>query len=182
MADLTALANQLDPDKYRCRAVIETPRGKRNKFDYDPSTGLFMLGGVLPEGMVFPFDFGFIPGTAGGDGDPVDVIVLMDAPGHVGCLLETRLIGVANAEQTEDGKTERNDRLIGVAAHSYEHEHIKSIDELSRTFLVQLEQFFVNYNRLRGRKFRITGTGGPRKAIQCIRKGMRAYRKSQSKT
>jgi hypothetical protein len=87
MGDLTALTDQFDPEKGSCRAVIETPRGKRNKFDYDPSTGLFMLGGLLPEGMAFPCDFGFIPGTLGDDGDPLDVIVLMDAPAHVGCLL-----------------------------------------------------------------------------------------------
>src|ERR1700733_1606979 len=108
MGDLTALANLFDPEKRSCRAVIETPRGKRNKFDYDPSTGLFMLGGLLPEGMVFPFDFGFIPATLGADGDPLDVIVLMDASAHVACLLEVRLIGVITAEQTQDGKTEKN--------------------------------------------------------------------------
>ena len=80
MADLNALPNLLDPKKRTCRAIIETPRGKRNKFDYDPELDLFVLGGLLPEGMVFPFDFGFIPGTLGGDGDPLDILVLMDAP------------------------------------------------------------------------------------------------------
>lgn len=182
MADLIALANHFDPKEGSCRAVIETPRGKRNKFDYDPSSGLFMLGGLLPQGMAFPFDFGFIPGTLGDDGDPLDVIVLMDAPAHVGCLLQVRLIGVINAEQTEDGKTERNDRLIGVAIHSYDREHIASVKDLSKTYRAQLEQFFVNYNSLRGRKFRITGTGGPRKAAEQVRIGMRNYRKSQPKT
>lgn len=181
MADLSALANQFDPEKRSCRAVIETPRGKRNKFDYDPTTGLFMLGGLLPEGMVFPFDFGFIPGTLADDGDPVDIIVLMDAPAHVGCLLEIRLVGVINAEQTQDGKTKKNDRLIGVAMHSYDHEQLASIDDLNKTFLAQLEEFFVNYNKQRGKKFRVTGTGGPRKAVQCVRNGMSSYRKSQSK-
>ncbi len=54
-----------------------------------------MLGVVaLPEGMMFPFDFGFIPSTLGEDGDPVDVLVLMDEPAHVGCLLDVRIIGV----------------------------------------------------------------------------------------
>jgi inorganic pyrophosphatase len=182
MADLIALANQFDPEKASCRAVIETPRGHRNKFDYDPSTDLFILGGLLPEGMVFPFDFGFIPETLGGDGDPLDVIVLMDAPAHVGCLLVVRLVGVINAEQTDDGKTEKNDRLVGVAIHSYDHGQVGSINELNKTFLSQLEAFFVNYNRERGRKFRISGTGGPRKAVECVRHGMRTYRKKQSKT
>ena len=65
MADLTALANHLNPKKRTCRAIIETPRGFRNKFDYDPESNLFKLGGLLPEGMMFPFDFGFVPQTLG---------------------------------------------------------------------------------------------------------------------
>ena len=80
MADLTSLPLQLDAKKHICRAIIETPKGNRNKFDYDPDSGQFMLGGLLPEGMMFPFDFGFLPSTLGEDGDPLDILVLMDAP------------------------------------------------------------------------------------------------------
>src|SRR5580704_14703829 len=119
MGDLTTLASQLDPKKLLCRAIIETPKGSRNKFYYDPESNLFMLGGLLPEGMMFPFDFGFIPSTLGDDGDPVDIMVLMDAPAHVGCLIDVRLVGVISAEQVEGGKKESNDRLLGVAIHSY---------------------------------------------------------------
>src|SRR5882672_8332125 len=165
MADLTSLPHQLDAKTCVCRAIIETPKGFRNKFDYDPDSGLFMLGGLLPEGMMFPFDFGFIPSTLGGDGDPLDILVLMDAPAHVGCLIEVRIIGVIKAEQMEDGKTESNDRLLGVAVHSYDHEDQQSIKDVSKTLLDQVEEFFVSYNKQRGKKFRITGTGGPKKAI-----------------
>src|ERR1700731_4039792 len=129
MADLTSLPHQLDAKKAVCRAIIETPKGFRNKFDYDPDSNLFMLGGLLPEGMMFPFDFGFIPSTLGQDGDPLDVMVLMDAPAHVGCLMEVRIIGVITAEQTQNSKTETNDRLLGVAVHSYDHEDLNSIGD-----------------------------------------------------
>jgi inorganic pyrophosphatase len=105
MADLSTLSPQFDQKKGTCRAIIETPKGCRNKFDYDPDSGLFMLGGLLPEGMMFPFDFGFIPSTLGEDGDPLDILVLMDAPAHVGCLIEVRIVGIIEAEQSEDGKT-----------------------------------------------------------------------------
>src|SRR5262252_2683329 len=115
MSDLTSLPHQLDTKKTTCRAIIETPKGSRNKFDYDPETNLFMLAGLLPEGMMFPFDFGFIPSTLGEDGDPLDILVLMDAPAHAGCLIEVRLIGIISAEQTQHGKKETNDRLLGVA-------------------------------------------------------------------
>ena len=181
MADLTTLSNQLDPKKGTCRAIIETPKGCRNKFDYDPESNLFMLGGLLPEGMMFPFDFGFIPCTLGDDGDPLDILVLMDAPAHVGCLIEVRLIGVISAEQVEKAKKETNDRLLGVAIHSYDHEQLETIDEVSKTLLSQLEEFFVSYNKQRGKKFRITGTGGPRKAVKFLKAGIKQHKDSKGK-
>src|SRR5229473_3418932 len=157
MADLTSLDVKLDAKKCVCRAIIETPKGCRNKFDYDPDSGQFMLGGLLPEGMMFPFDFGFIPSTLGEDGDPLDILVLMDAPAHVGCLIEVRIIGVIKAEQTEDGKTESNDRILGVAVHSYDHEDLDSISDVNNILLDQLEQFFISYNEQRGKKFKVIG-------------------------
>ncbi len=175
MVDLSSLSNQLDAKKSTCRAIIETPKGCRNKFDYDPESNLFMLGGLLPEGMMFPFDFGFIPSTLGEDGDPVDILVLMDAPAHVGCLIEVRIIGIITAEQTEDGKTEANDRLLGVAIHSYDHEDLESIEDISKTLLDQLEAFFISYNKQRGKKFKVTGTGGPKKALRFLKAGIKAY-------
>src|ERR1700677_3663108 len=111
MADLTNLSNGLDAKKGICRAIIETPKGSRNKFDYDPESNLFILAGLLPEGMMFPFDFGFIPSTQGDDGDPLDIMVLMDAPAHTGCLIDVRIIGIIDAEQTQEGKTEKNSRI-----------------------------------------------------------------------
>ena len=181
MADLTSLPHQLDAKTCVCRAIIETPKGFRNKFDYDPESGLFMLGGLLPEGMMFPFDFGFVPSTLGEDGDPLDIMVLMDAPAHVGCLIEVRLIGIITAEQVEDGKTESNDRLLGVAIHSYDHEDLQSISQLSKTLLDQLEAFFVSYNKQRGKKFKITGTGGPKKAVKFLKDGIQSHKDAKKK-
>jgi inorganic pyrophosphatase len=181
MADLTSLPLQLDSKKSTCRAIIETPKGSRNKFDYDPDSTLFMLGGLLPEGMMFPFDFGFIPSTLAEDGDPLDVLVLMDAPAHVGCLIEIRIIGIITAEQTEDGKTESNDRLLGVAVHSYDHEDLDSINDVSKTLLDQLEEFFISYNKQRGKKFKVTGTAGPKKALRFLKRGMRAHKNDKKK-
>jgi len=181
MADLTTLPHQLDAAKATCRAIIETPKGCRNKFDYDRDSNLFMLGGLLPEGMMFPFDFGFIPSTLGDDGDPLDIMVLMDAPAHVGCLMEVRIIGIIEAQQTEDGKTESNNRLLGVAVHSYEHEDLRSMDEVSKTLLSQVEEFFVSYNKQRGKKFKITGLHGPKRAIKFLKVGIKAHKSAAKK-
>src|SRR5689334_14657950 len=95
--------------------VIETPRGCRNKFKFDEKLGVFRLNSILPAGSVFPFDFGYVPGTRAEDGDPLDVLLLLDEPVFTGCVVRARLIGVLEAEQRENGKAERNDRLIAVA-------------------------------------------------------------------
>jgi inorganic pyrophosphatase len=110
------------------RAVIETPKGSRNKYRYNPDCDCFELATTLPEGMAFPFDFGFSPSTLGDDGDPVDVLVLMDAPVMPGCILRCHLIGVIEAREKERGKRwEQNDRLIAVASHARTHEGIKRL-------------------------------------------------------
>jgi inorganic pyrophosphatase len=183
MADLTLLPHQLNDKKSCCRAIIETPKGCRSKFNYDRDSGLFMLGGLLPEGMMFPFDFGFIPSTLGEDGDPLDIMVLMAAPAHVGCLIKVRLIGVITAEQTKDGKTKTNDRLLGIAVHSYDYDHedLHTISEVSEALLGQVEAFFVSYNQQRGKEFTITGTGGPKKAIKLLKSGIQAHKKATKK-
>jgi len=161
--------------------MIEAPKGCRNKFDYDPDSGLFMLGGLLPERMMFPFNFGFIPSMLGQEGDPLDIMVLMDAPAHVGCLMDVRIIGVIAAEQTQDGKTETNDRLLGVAVHSYNHADLESIGDVSQTLLDQVEAFFISYNKQRGKEFTVTGTGAPKKAIAVLKAGSRAHKNHNKK-
>jgi inorganic pyrophosphatase len=177
MSDLTSLSNELDARTFSCRAIIETPKCCRNKFNYDPETNLFKLAGLLPEGMMFPFDFGFIPSTLGGDGDPLDIMVLMDAPAQVGCLIDVRIIGIIEAKQVEDGETERNDRVLGVAKESYDHQDVQSITDVNKTLLSQVEEFFVSYNKQRGKEFNIIGTSGPKKAIRFIKAGMKAHQK-----
>jgi inorganic pyrophosphatase len=163
-----------DPEEGTLNAVIETPKGCRNKFKYDPADSLFKLGGVLPAGHVFPFDFGFIPGTLGEDGDPLDVLVLMDEPAFAGCVVPSRLIGAICATQTErDGETNRNDRLIAVAETSHNLEKVREIGDLSPPLLREIEHFFVSFNHVKGKKFKVDDRVGSRAAVKLVRKGMR---------
>src|SRR3954471_8463414 len=147
MNDISQLPHDLDKKKCECKAIIETPKGRRNKFKYEHDSGLFSLSNLLPEGFSFPFDFGFIPSTVAEDGDPLDVIVLMDEPAHVGCLLQVRLIGVVKVVQTEDGKKTQNDRLVAVSARSFEYEGIKSVSELRSSLTEQISEFIGLYNK-----------------------------------
>ncbi len=158
--------------------IVETPKGRGAKFDYDEKSGLFKLGGMLPEGMTFPFSFGFIPGTLAPDGDPMDVLILMEEPAFAGCLVHCRLVGVIEAEQTEeDGKSTRNDRLIAVASHSREHSEVQSLKHLSDPLLDQIEHFFVSYNQERGKQFKPLGRFGPKRAEKLVEQGQRRRKK-----
>jgi inorganic pyrophosphatase len=160
-----------DADIVHC--VIETPMGSRNKFKFDEEIGCYALSGVLPQGMMFPQAFGFVPGTKAADGDPEDVLVIMDLPVFTGCVVPSRLLGVIEAEQTEDGETDRNDRLIAVAAHSKDYSDVNSLKDLNGTMLNEIEQFFVNYNKEKGKKFKVLGRKGPQEAMKLLKKSLK---------
>ena len=100
------------------QVIVETLRGSRNKYKLDEKTGRMKLSMVMPEGMTFPYDFGFLPNTKFEDGDPLDVLILSDEPTFPACQIDCRIIGVIKAEQKKNGKETRNDRLIAVAAAS----------------------------------------------------------------
>jgi inorganic pyrophosphatase len=165
--------DQIDPfktGKKSLRVVIETPKGSRNKFKYDPEIGSFSLSSVLAEGMVFPYDFGFVPQTKDEDGDATDVLLLMDEPAFTGCVVESRIVGVIEAEQSEDGKMIRNDRVLAVAIQSHVHADIKEPKDLNSRMIDELEAFFVAYNKAKGKRFRILGCKGADAAIRLIKR------------
>ena len=149
------------------------------KFKYDSSHQMYKISHLLPPGTVFPFDFGSIPSTLAEDGDPLDVLILMEEGSFAGCLVQVRLVGVLEAKQTQEDKTQRNDRLIGVAAASRIYETIRTLDDLPVRRLTEIEHYFVSYNQERGRKFRLLGRFGPARARALIQKGEKRYRDDQ---
>jgi inorganic pyrophosphatase len=157
------------------RIVVETPKGSRNKYDYDSEAGYFELAAVLPEGMIFPFDFGFVPSTRGEDGDPLDALVLVDAPVAPGLVVRSRLIGALLAKQKNEGSDWiRNDRFIAVATHARTLAEIANVSELRPNVVKDIKAFFVDYNKLRGRKFEPIDVCGPKKALKLINEGLAA--------
>ena len=156
-------------------AIIETPKGRRNKFKYEHDAGMFSLSRVLPQGFIFPFDFGFIPSTVADDGDPLDMIVLMDEPAHVGCLVEVRIIGVIKLVQTEDGKKSDNDRLIGVTVQSDQYKDVKSIKEVNQDFVQQITEFIGLYNKNSDKQDEVKGVEGPEKALEMLEKAIAKF-------
>jgi len=152
------------------RVVIETPKGSRNKFKYDPQLGSYRLNAILPEGMVFPYDFGFVPCTKAQDGDPVDVLLLMDVPAYPGVVVESRIVGVIEAEQSENGDKMRNDRVVAVAEDSRVHSDIRKPGDLKSNMMEEVERFFTNYNQERGKKFKVLGLKAADAARKLIKK------------
>jgi inorganic pyrophosphatase len=160
-------------DEGTVHVIIETPKASRNKYKYDPKLGTFKLSRVLPDGMDFPYDFGFIPSTEGDDGDPIDVLLLMDESAFPGCMIASRLIGVIEGEQERDGQKERNDRLLAVAVQSHRHSDLKDAAELNQTLVKELGQFFVNYHGIQGAKFSVLRVKGQKEARRLLDKAIK---------
>lgn len=171
MANPTRLKPVDSDDREILRVVIETPKGSRNKFSFDPKQRIFELKKVLPSGMTFPYDFGFVPSTMAEDGDPIDVLVLMDEPAFPGCLLSCRPIGIIEGEQGDKNEKERNDRIIAIEKDAHSWEDVKTVSDLGKQFAKELEKFFVNYHGLTGKKYRVLSLKGPEEARRVVKSG-----------
>jgi inorganic pyrophosphatase len=160
------------------QVIIETPRGCRNKYSFDPEQKIYVLKSALPAGMCFPYDFGFVPRTIAGDGDPLDVLVLMDEPAFPGCALMARVIGVIKGEQTSSKGTNRNDRIVAVAETARTYDYLKSMDDFPKQAFREIEEFFVNYHRLQGKTYKLLGCGSKQAAEKLIKNASKAASKS----
>jgi inorganic pyrophosphatase len=170
----------VNSDSGLLNVVIECPLASRVKYKYDEKQGLFLLHKLLPLGATFPYDFGFIPSTRGEDGDPLDVLVLLNEPLAVGCVVPVRLIGVLEAEQTQDGRTIRNDRLIGVVETKVNPAELTSIRQVGEQTLREIEHFFVSYNEMEGRQFRCLGRRDADRALELVEKSRRRVGRAET--
>lgn len=177
---MNANLDQLEPfdDAESVRVVVEATKGRRSKLKYEPSLRAFALHHVIPAGSAFPLDFGFVPGTQGQDGDPLDVLVFADEPTPVGAIVAARLIGVIEATQQPQGKEAiRNDRILAVARASDTYCDWNALEDVPESIVRGIESFFESYNAQRGVKFTILGRSGGERALQLIREGQQAWRK-----
>ena len=157
--------------------IIDTPKGDRSKFKYDSELGLFKWSKQLAAGHVFPYNFGFIPGTLGEDGDCLDVLLIFEEPLFVGCMVVARPVGVILAMQSQKKRMIRNDRLVAVAVNDESKRSTHSLSELPRSLIEEIQHFFVSYNEMDGKKFTPLGVNGPRKAHSLVKLGMEKFQK-----
>lgn len=158
-------------------AVIEASASSRSKFKFEPQLGTFVLHGVLPTGTSFPYAFGFVPSTLGEDGDPLDIVVLADEAPPVGTVIPCRIIAVLRAEQIEDGKRIRNDRLLGIAVSSERFRRCHARKDVDAKILERIANFFEFYHAEQGKRFKTIGWKGRKAAIANLEHGCAAARK-----
>lgn len=159
--------------------VVETPRGSRAKFAYDPKLETFTLTKSLLVGLTYPHDWGFVPSTKADDGDPLDVMVIHDAATFPGLVLACRIIGILQIEQKSKGNAERNDRLFAVPRRSHSERGLHDVRELSKPIQDELEKFFVATDELEDKKLEIIGWKGPKVALKAIKDAGKQFAKNE---
>jgi inorganic pyrophosphatase len=150
--------------------VIETPRGASVKLKYEPSLGAFTLSRPLAFGIAYPFDWGFVPGTCAPDGDPLDAMLLLEAPTFPGVVVVSRPIGVIELEQNrkQGGGRERNDRLIVVPRRAPRYEALRDAADLPARVRTEIEQFFLHVTALEDKDAEVLGWRDARTAFALV--------------
>lgn len=170
----------LDPgaDCPECvRMVVEIPKNSTNKYEYDSKTGLFRLDRALYSPVHYPGDYGFIPGTKADDGDPADVLSLVEEPSFPGCLIEVRPIGMLNMIDQE--KTDQ--KILAVPVGNPRFDEVHSLDEIFAHTRKEIEHFFNIYKELEKRVTATLGWAGPAEARTVITQARKRYLKLKAR-
>jgi inorganic pyrophosphatase len=155
-------------------AVVEIPKGSRNKYEYNMELGVFQLDRVLYSSMHYPEAYGFIPSTLYEDGDPVDVLIVIDQPLQTGIMIEVRPIGILKMED-EKGT---DDKVISVAKHDPTYAPVREVKELPRHLLIEIEHFFTSYKELEGKHVKSFGWHGVGEARRAVARASKAFAKT----
>ena len=154
------------------RTLVEIPKGSRNKYEMDEETGLIRLDRNLYTASVYPGDYGFVPGTLSEDGDPLDVIVVVNEPTYSGCLIDARVVGVFN--MVDGGKGD--EKLLAVPNRDPLYAEVTERDDLPSHLLKQVEHFFMTYKQLEDSDTESRGWGDRQDALRIVRESIDRYR------
>lgn len=153
-------------------AVIEIPRGSRNKYEYDERYNIFQLDRVLASPMHYPTAYGFVPSTLFSDGDPVDIMVLIEEPTFVGCLIEVRPLGVMR--MVDGGK--QDDKIIAVPVADHHFSHYVTLENMKPHTLEEIKYFYSTYKNLEGLETEFDGWGGLDYVGQMLSESMKRFK------
>jgi inorganic pyrophosphatase len=157
------------------RVIVEIPKNAGNKYEYDRKLGVFRLDRALYSPMHYPGDYGFIPGTLAPDGDPMDVLVMVEEPSFPGCMIEVRPVGILNMidQQASDQK------ILAVPNRNPRYDEVHTMDQIFPHVRREIEHFFTIYKELEGRVTTTQGWDGPREARRAIQESRTAYLEKQ---
>jgi inorganic pyrophosphatase len=152
--------------------VVESPRGSTVKLKYEPRWEAMSISRPLPLGVTYPFDWGFVPSTAGPDGDPIDALVVWDVGSYPGVVLPCRALGVIQIEQNrrnhDPSERIRNDRILAVPEAARREQDITTIASLPPRVRAELEHLALIATGLEGKDVRIVGWGDAAAALKLI--------------
>ncbi len=153
-------------------AIIEITRGSKAKYEIDKKTGLLQLDRVLHTAFYYPSNYGFIPQTFAGDGDPLDILVLSQIDIEPLCIVRANVIGVMRMfDHGED------DKIIAVCADDMSVNHIQNIDELPPHFTVELKHFFMRYKELENKQVDVEEFYDKSKAMDIVQEAIVSYQR-----
>ncbi|WP_068596587.1 inorganic diphosphatase [Vaginella massiliensis] len=145
-------------------AIIEIPRGSRNKYEMDHETGLIRFDRVLFSPMFYPADYGFVPNTLGLDGDPLDVLVFLTEPTIPGCIIEVKPIGVLNMSDDKG----QDEKILCVPVADPTWNQLEDIHDMNPHTLKAVEHFFKTYKDLENKTCVVEGYGDKAQALEII--------------
>jgi inorganic pyrophosphatase len=154
--------------------IVEIPKGRRNKFELDKETGLIKLDRYLYSSSVYPGDYGFIPQTLAADGDPLDILVMVNEPTFSGCLIEARVVGMFRMKD----KGADDFKVLGVPHADPLFAHVKKLDDVPPHFLREVEHFFGTYKQLEGAHTESLGWIGAEESTKEVRDSVDRFRAS----
>src|SRR5215813_12748371 len=154
--------------------VVEVPKGSRNKYEYSKSAGVIKLDRVLYSPLHYPGDYGFIPQTYYGDGDPLDVLVMMEEPTFPGCVIEARPLGMLRLKDRGDS----DDKILAVPSTDPQYADYNDIADLPKHFPKAVEHFFITYKHLQGAVIESGGWVDVKEAKEAIIGATKHYQDS----
>lgn len=152
-------------------AVIEIPRGSKNKYELDKKSGMLILDRILYTSTHYPANYGFIPKTLADDGDPLDVLVLCNEPLVPLVLVQCYPIGVIN--MIDNGKND--EKIIAIPYEDPTYNSYRSIEGLPSHIFDEMEHFFRVYKQLEGKDTAVNEVMGQKKAVEIIQQSILAY-------
>ena len=153
------------------RVIVEIPRNSSNKYEYDGKLGVFRLDRALYSPMHYPGDYGFIPGAYADDGDPLDVLVMVDEPSYPGVMIYVRPLGMLEMLDQNEG----DQKILAVPVRNPRFDSLQGIDQVFPHHLREIEHFFAIYKELEGKHTELQGWRGPDEARAVIRAARERY-------